>query len=64
MKHPFLTRAVLYFLVGIAFIYFGVQSKESTVWNSVTLIFAAVSALCFFVSFKMIGYHNKLRKKK
>lgn len=64
MYRAYLTKAILYLLLGIWFIYFGIQSKGDTVWNSITLIFAAVAALNFLVALRMFRFYFKFKGKK
>ncbi|WP_087974568.1 YdiK family protein [Oceanobacillus rekensis] len=64
MGRSLLIKAFMYTLMGMAFIYFAVQSNEGSVWNVVTLIFAAIAALDFWVVFKLVGQYFQIKNKK
>lgn len=64
MGRSLLLKAFMYSLMGLAFIYFAIQSKEESVWNAVTLIFAAIAAMDFWVVFKLLGQYFRIKNKK
>ncbi|GIO25035.1 YdiK family protein [Oceanobacillus sp. J11TS1] len=64
MHRPYLFKAITYLVFGALFIYFGISSKGETVWNTVTLIFAAFAALNFYGGFRMLRFYFKIKKKK
>lgn len=55
--------AIIYFAMGIGFIYLAVQMGEST-WDLTSIIFALVATLDFGVGFKMLSNHFRSKKKK
>ncbi|WP_337018884.1 YdiK family protein [Oceanobacillus massiliensis] len=64
MGRSILTRAIVYFLMALAFIYFAIQSNNETVWNPVTLILAAVAAMDIWVVCKLLKQYSIFKKKK
>ncbi|WP_249871599.1 YdiK family protein [Oceanobacillus saliphilus] len=64
MGNSILIKALVYFIMGIVFIFIAIQSKGDTVWNPVTLIFAAVAAMDFWVVFKLLSQYSKVKNKK
>ncbi|MFD1066904.1 YdiK family protein [Oceanobacillus locisalsi] len=64
MHRPYLIKAIFYILFGALFIYIGVLSKGETIWNTVTILFAAIAALTFFAGFRMLRYYFKVKNKK
>ncbi|WP_067725016.1 YdiK family protein [Oceanobacillus damuensis] len=64
MGKSILIKAIVYSIMGVAFIYIGIQSKVDTVWNPVTLIFAAVAAMDFWLVLKLLSQYFRIKKKK
>lgn len=64
MHQPYLFKAIVYLLFGALLVYFGIQSKGETVWDTVTLIFAAFAALSFSAGFRMLRFYFKVKNKK
>ncbi|MGJ9458533.1 YdiK family protein [Oceanobacillus sp. CF4.6] len=64
MGKSLLIKAFIYTLMGTTFIYIAIQSKGETLWNPVTLIFAAVAAMDFWVVFKLLTQYFKSKNKK
>ncbi|MEC5425905.1 YdiK family protein [Virgibacillus sp. C22-A2] len=56
--------AVVYFLMGIFFIYIAVLSAVDTIWNAATLVIALFATLNFGVSIRLLSLHVRLKKKK
>ncbi|UJL47120.1 YdiK family protein [Virgibacillus sp. NKC19-16] len=55
--------AIIYFAMGIGFIYLATQFGDST-WDFTTIIFALVATLDFGVGFRMLSDHFRAKKKK
>lgn len=64
MHRPYLIKAIIYVLFGALFVYFGIQSKGATVWDTITLILAAFAALNFYAGFRMLRFYFKIKNKK
>ncbi|GAB3047070.1 YdiK family protein [Virgibacillus ainsalahensis] len=62
MKMSPLAMAVIYFSMGVLFIYVAIQYADDTIWNVTTLILAAVAALDFGVGIRMIKMHFSRKK--
>lgn len=58
------TMAIIYFIMGIAFIFIAVRSAEDTVWNMVTILLALVATLDFIVGFRLMTTHNRTKGNK
>ncbi|WP_373895197.1 DUF4305 domain-containing protein [Virgibacillus natechei] len=55
--------AIIYFAMGIGFIYLAIHYGDST-WDFTSLIFALVATLDFGVGFKMVSQYFRSKKKK
>ena len=64
MRFSPLVMATTYFLVGVAFTYFGIQSIEDTVWNMMTILMAIFATLDFSISFRLFLLHIRITKAK
>ncbi|GGM39535.1 hypothetical protein GCM10011351_27130 [Paraliobacillus quinghaiensis] len=62
MRFSPLVMATVYFLVGVAFTYFGIQSIEDTVWNMMTILMAIFATFDFAISFRLIRLHIRIKK--
>ena len=64
MRFSPLVMATVYFLVGVAFTYYGIQSIEDTAWNMFTILFALFATMDFAYSFRLILLHIRIKKAK
>lgn len=64
MKISPVTMAIVYFIMGISFIYIAIQvaADSDTVWNLITLLLAGVATLDFIVGYRLMN--NYFRGKK
>jgi uncharacterized membrane protein YoaK (UPF0700 family) len=56
------TMALIYFAMGIVFIYFAVRYAEDTVWNFLTILLALIATLDIATSIRYLRLHYKLKK--
>ncbi|WP_027964063.1 YdiK family protein [Halalkalibacillus halophilus] len=64
MKFSPLFLAIVYAIMGVLFMYIAIETAEETIWNFMTILFAAIATIDFIVAFRMIGLHNASNKKK
>ncbi|TFB13690.1 DUF4305 domain-containing protein [Filobacillus milosensis] len=55
MKVSPIFLASMYMLMGLAFVYLGLQSADETIWNAGTIIFTVVATFDFIVAFRILG---------
>ncbi len=53
--------AVIYFLMGLGFLYIAVLSKTDTVWNMATIVITFVATLNIGVSIRLVLLNFKLK---
>ncbi|MBP1971664.1 hypothetical protein J2Z83_003816 [Virgibacillus natechei] len=59
-----MTMAIIYFIMGILFVYVGIQFAEETIWNVTTIVLAAVATLDFGIGIRMMSMHLRSKKNK
>lgn len=64
MRISSFAMAIVYFIMGIAFVYMGIRSAGDTVWNTITILLAVVATLDFIVGFRLMASHFSRNKKK
>jgi hypothetical protein len=64
MKVSPLTMAIIYFLMGIFFVYVAILSVEDTIWNVTSIILALFATLEIGVSFRLMGIYIRMKKRK
>ncbi|WP_164219695.1 YdiK family protein [Virgibacillus sp. YIM 98842] len=64
MKVSPLTMAIIYFLLGIFFIYVAILSAEDTIWNVTSIILALFATLEIGVSIRLFALYIRLKKSK
>ncbi len=64
MKVSPLTMAIIYFLLGIFFIYVAILSVEDTIWNVTSIILALFATLEIGVSIRLFALYIRLKKSK
>ncbi|MBM7601561.1 hypothetical protein JOC34_003986 [Virgibacillus halotolerans] len=64
MRISSLMMAIIYFIMGIAFIFMAIRSADDTVWNTITILLAVVATFDFIVGFRLISSHFSGKKKK
>ena len=65
MRDSSIMTAIVYFIMGIAFIYIAIRSAadSGTVWNLITLLLAGVATLDFIVGFRLASNYFRSKKK-
>lgn len=58
------TMALLYFVMGIIFLYAAIQSAEETIWNFITILLALIATLDFGAGIRYLRLHYKIKKMK
>ncbi|MUK88524.1 DUF4305 domain-containing protein [Ornithinibacillus sp. L9] len=59
------TMAIIYFAMGLLFMYIALQSANGdTIWNFTTILFAAFAALDFGVGIRLIRTHLRVKRHK
>ena len=56
------TMALIYFAMGILFIYAAVKSADETVWNFITVLLALIATLDFGAGIRYMRLHYKVKK--
>ncbi|WP_096271777.1 YdiK family protein [Paucisalibacillus globulus] len=56
------TMALIYFSMGILFIYVAIQNADETVWNFITILLALVATLDFVAGIRYMRLHYKIKK--
>ncbi|WP_206207821.1 YdiK family protein [Virgibacillus profundi] len=64
MRTSPLIMAIVYFIMGIFFVYIAVQSADETIWNFTTVVIALFATLDFGVSIRLISIHFRIKNKK
>lgn len=64
MRTSPLTMAIVYFVMGIFFVYIAVLTVDDTVWNLTTIVIALFATLDFGVSIRLFSIHFRLKNKK
>lgn len=64
MKVSPLTMAVIYFLLGIFFIYVATLSAEETIWNVTTIVLALFATLEIGVSIRLMVLYFRIKNSK
>ncbi|WP_099157742.1 YdiK family protein [Virgibacillus ndiopensis] len=57
------TMAIVYFAMGILFIFIAVRTTEDTVWNFSTIVLAVIATLDFGVAIRLMSVHYRLKNK-
>jgi Domain of unknown function (DUF4305) len=58
------TMALIYFAMGVLFIYAAIQSVDETIWNFITILLACIATLDFGAGIRYLRLHNKIKKMK
>jgi VIT1/CCC1 family predicted Fe2+/Mn2+ transporter len=58
------TMAIIYFLLGIFFIYVAILSAEETIWNVTTIILAIFATFEIGVSIRLMGLYLRIKNNK
>lgn len=64
MRTSPLTMAIVYFVMGVFFVYIAVLSADDTIWNLTTIVIALFATLDFGVSIRLFSIHFRLKKNK
>jgi VanZ family protein len=56
--------AIIYFIMGIVFVFMATRSAGDTVWNTITILLAVVATFDFIVGFRLMSSHFSEKKKK
>ncbi|WP_100012599.1 YdiK family protein [Lentibacillus sediminis] len=64
MRTSPLAMAIIYFLMGILFIYIATQTAGDTVWNVTTIILAVVATMEIGVGIRLVVLHFHWKNKK
>jgi len=64
MKVSPLTMAIIYFLMGLFFIYVAILSAEETIWNVITIVLTLFATLEIGVSIRLMNLYIKMKKSK
>ncbi|EUJ32042.1 hypothetical protein MFLO_07642 [Listeria floridensis FSL S10-1187] len=60
MNRRFLTQGLLYFILGIVFVFFAIQEVNRSGWGIFAYIIIAMAAIDFVTAFRM--FYQGLRK--
>ncbi|GAB3799377.1 YdiK family protein [Virgibacillus kimchii] len=55
------TMAIIYFFLGIFFIYVAIQSVEDTIWNVTTVVLALFATLEIGVSIRLMAMYFRMK---
>jgi hypothetical protein len=58
------TMAIIYFLMGIFFIYVAILSAEDTIWNVTTIVLALFATLEIGVSIRLMALYYRMKNSK
>ncbi|MGP4077601.1 YdiK family protein [Halobacillus sp. K22] len=62
MRTSPLLMAVLYFGVGIAFMFLASQAAVETIWNVTTIVLSGVATVNFIVAIRLYNLHVRMNK--
>ncbi|WP_188455056.1 YdiK family protein [Virgibacillus oceani] len=57
------TMAIIYFAMGILFIFIAVRTTNGSVWNFSTIVLAVIATLDFGVAIRLLSIHYRLKNK-
>ncbi|WP_430788582.1 YdiK family protein [Virgibacillus flavescens] len=58
------TIALIYFVMGVLFVYVAILNASDSGWNFLTVLFAIFATLDFTVGIRLMRTHLKNKKKK
>ncbi|MFB1052209.1 YdiK family protein [Paraliobacillus sp. JSM ZJ581] len=64
MKHSPLPLAVMYFIIGVSFTFFGIESAQGTLWNFFTVSLAIFATFNFAITIRLVALHIHVKRTK
>ncbi|WP_182201533.1 YdiK family protein [Paraliobacillus salinarum] len=63
MRNSPLALAVMYFIIGSSFTFFGIESAEGTLWNFFTVLLATFATFNFAIAIRLVALHIHVKRK-